>query len=218
MEIVLRKYTDCTYLKSILILSLCEVNNPMGTVRFWGTVLAIKPRLTLTKFEGETKAKSEGYIAFLEGTCTPENQVPIPCRFTVALGPATQVRRSFQRGDLIRGEAHPVPEGNPDIVADYYRVGILRTIARAGDPGTAPLLTLDPPRTDPPLNPPATESASRIPLNPDNLTEDGPCDLCSYGIVVAVVRLSDPRDYRNGQWSHVPACLGPEDCPHYLPV
>ena len=32
---------------------------------------------------------------------------------------------------------------------------------------------------------------------------------------VPVVRLTDPRDYKNGRWSHVPACLGPEDCPYY---
>lgn len=190
----------------------------MSGVRFWGTVLAIKPRLTLTKFQGETIAKSEGYIAFLEGTCTPENQQPISCRFTVSLGPATQVRRSLQPGDLIRGEAHPVPAGTPDIVADYYRVGVLRTIARAGDPGAVPPPVPDPPRTDPPLNPTEAETVARVPLHPDNLKEDGPCDLCPYGIVVSVVRLADPRDYRNGQWSQVPACLGPEDCPHYVPL
>lgn len=188
----------------------------MGAVRFWGTVLAIKPRLVLSKFEGETTARCDGYTVVLEGTQTVGTQSPTPGRFFVALGTATQIRRDIQVGDLLRGEAHPVPESAKEVHADLYRVGVLRTIARASDTRTA-LPELDPPRTDAPLTPDATCTAPREPLHPENLAEGGDCELCPYGVVVPVVRLSDPRDYRNGHWQHIPACLGPEDCSYFRP-
>jgi hypothetical protein len=187
-------------------------------IRFWGIVRAVKPRLTLTKFEGETTAKCHGHLVLLEGTQQDENEAhPTPGRFTLAIGPAAQEQRQIRPGDLLRGNAHTVPEGLPDTLADLYRVGTIRLLARAGDPGAGPIRPLDPPRTDTPLTAEETENASRRPMRDANLTEEGDCILCPYGVVVPVVRLSDPRNYRTGKWSHVPACLGPEDCPHYRP-
>ena len=191
-----------------------------NAVRFWGAVVAVKTRLTLTKFEGVTTAKSAGYLLVIEGSHTPEHSPagtrPTEGRFTVALGPATMTRREIGVGDLLRGDAHPVPEGNPDTPADLYRVGVLRVLARAGDPGTPPISLPDPPRTDNPLTPELAESAPRRALLPANLAPDGPCAPCPYGIIVPIVRLTDPRDYRNGLWRNVPACLGPDDCPHFI--
>ncbi len=185
-------------------------------VRFWGTVAAVKPRLVLTKFEEETTARCQGHVLTLDGTRTEGDARPVSGVFTVALGPATQERREITRGDLLRGDAFPVPGGTPDTLADLYRVGALRVVARAGDPGTPPSLPSEPPRTDPPLSAPRAEQAPRRPLAAANLdTRNGPCAPCPYGVVVPVVRLSDPRDWKRGRWSHVPACLGPDDCPYY---
>ena len=188
-------------------------------VRFWGIVSAVKPRLTLTKFEGETTAKCHGHLLTLEGTRQTDGEArPAPARFTLAIGPAVQEQRQIRSGDLLRGTAYPVPEGLPDTLADLYRVGTIRLVARAGDPGISPAPPPDPPRTDGPLNADEAENAPRRPLNPENLSHEGDCVSCPYGVVVPVVRLSDPRNYRTGQWSHVPACLGPEGCPHYRPL
>jgi hypothetical protein len=188
-------------------------------IRFWGIVIAVKPRLTLTKFEGQTTAKCHGHLLTMEGTRQSDGEArPSPGQFTMAIGPAVQEQRQIRPGDLLRGTAHPVPEGLPDTLADLYRVGTVHLVARAGDPGTAPPLPPDPPRTDRPLTPEETEKAARRPLNPANLAVDGDCFLCPYGLVVPVVRLSDPRSFRSGNWSHVPACLGPEDCPHFRPL
>ncbi|MBC8102574.1 MAG: hypothetical protein H7Z41_08295 [Cytophagales bacterium] len=187
-------------------------------VRFWGLVTAVKPRLTLTKFEEQTKAKCHGHLVILEGTQQAEGEArPAPGRFTLAIGPAAQEQRQVRAGDLLRGDAHPVPEGLPDTRADLYRVGTLRLVARAGDPGAAPPPAADPPRSDAPLTAAGSEATLRRPLNPLNLTSQGTCAPCPYGVVVPVVRLSDPRSYREGVWTQVPACLGPEDCPHYRP-
>ncbi len=188
-------------------------------IRFWGIVRAVKPRLTLTKFEGETTAKCHGHLVTLEGTRQAEEEArPTAGRFVVAIGPSAQEQRQINPGDLLRGTSHTVPDGLPDTLADLYRVGTLRVVARAGDPGAAAPLPPDPPRTDRPLTSEETENAPRRPLNPANLAEGGDCAPCPYGVVVPVVRLSDPRNYRTGKWSHVPACLGPEDCPYYRPL
>jgi hypothetical protein len=186
-------------------------------------VAAVKPRLVLTKFGGDTQAKCHGHLFVMEGTHGPvgsggdSQNAPFTGRFTVALGPATQAQRHIGPGDLLRGDAHSVPaDGVPDIPADLYRVGTLRVLARRGDPGTPPVPSSDPPRTDPPLSPETAETAGRRALAPANLlAPDGPCAPCPYGTIVPVVRLTDPRDFRNGQWSQVPACLGPRDCPYY---
>jgi hypothetical protein len=188
-----------------------------SVVRFWGTVLSVKSRLVLTKWEGETTARGDGYLGLIEGMSTEEGRRSELGRFMVAFGPATMIRRGLAVGDLLRGEAHRVPGDTYDTPADLYRVGVLRTIARAGDPGTGPPPEPDPPRTDCPLTPDQAAAAPRRALRPTNLRDSGPCCLCGYGVIVPVVRLSDPRDYRNGRWSQVPACLGPTDCPHYAP-
>lgn len=186
--------------------------------RFWGVVVAVKPRLVLTKFDGDTTAKCHGHLILLDGTRQTEGEAhPVAGRFLVAVGPATQEQRQVRPGDLLRGDAHPVPETVPDTPADLYRVGVLRVVARAGDPGASAVSPADPPRTDPPLAPHDAEAAPRRALNPILLGNDNACQVCPYGTMVPVVRLSDPRDFRTGRWSLVPACLGPEGCPHYQP-
>ncbi len=193
-------------------------------VRFWGTVLAVKPRVVLTKFAGDTAVKCQGHLVLLDGTrAETADARPVPAAFSVAVGPATQEKRAIARGDLLRGDAHLVPGAAHamDTPADLYRVATLRLLARAGENhGASALPPLDPPRADAPLSAEAAEAAPRRALAPANLdvASGGPCALCSYGSVVAVVRLSDPRDYRNGKWSQVPACLGPEDCPYFVPL
>lgn len=185
-------------------------------VRFWGMVLSVKPRLVLTKFDNETHAKCAGHLVLMDGTQSVDNQLAQGSHFSLALGPAARERRNVLPGDLLRGDAFPVPPESVDTPAGLYRVGILRTIARQNEPGGGLPLPNDPPRTDPPLSPGDAEAAPRRALLPANLSETGPCHICPYGVVVPVVRLSDPRDYRNGAWSQVPACLGPRDCPHYV--
>ena len=185
-------------------------------VRFWGMVQSVKPRLILTKFDGETHAKCAGHLIVLNGTQSRDNAQAEGSLFVIALGPAMRERRQVSVGDLLRGDAHPVPAESQDTPADLYRVGVLRTIARQGEPGGGTSVPPDPPRTDAPLSPEASEAAPRRALRPENLEETGPCYVCPYGVVVPVVRLSDPRDYRTGNWSQVPACLGPIDCPHFV--
>lgn len=189
----------------------------VAPIRFWGTAVAVKPRLVLTRFENQTTAKCAGHLAVCDGTRTQGADPPAAGRFTVALGPATQQRRSIAPGDLLRGDAFPVPFGTPDVPADLYRVGVLRVLARVGGAGGARLCTPDPPRTDPPLPPDRAEAAPRRALAGENLGDNGPCWFCPYGVVVPIVRLSDPRDFKGGSWRRVPACLGPADCPHYAP-
>lgn len=179
-------------------------------VRFWGRVQAVKPRLVLTKFGGETGVKCHGHLLVIQGTRTPEDGTAEETTLTVAIGLATQDKRQIAVGDLVRGDALPVPDETHDTPADLYRVGTFRTIAPAG-PAAAPP---DPPRSDAPLTPTDAEAAPRRALHPDNLADGGPCAPCPYGVIVPVVRLSDPRDYR-GIWRQVPACLGPDDCPHF---
>ena len=182
-------------------------------IRFWGRVVSLRPRLVLTKFEGSTEASCPGYILTLEGTLTEGSAPPVGSTFTVAIGPATMQNREIALGDLLRGDAHPVPDGLPDVPAQLYKVGVLRLIAR-----TETEIPLDPPRTDSPLSPDEVEKAPRRALAIKCLlSERGGCRDCSHAVLACVVRLTDPRNYRTGRWSQVPACLGPESCPHFLP-
>jgi hypothetical protein len=186
-----------------------------STVRFWGRIIGIRPRVTLTKFAGETTARSAGHLLLIEGTRSTGEDKPVSGRYTVAIGPAILSQKGIAVGDLLRGDAHTIPEETPDVRADLYRVGVLRVIARVGQPGAGTIPMSDPPRTDPPLSAKDSETAPRRPLKPENLQENGTCHRCPYGTIIPVVRLTDPRNVKNGQWTYVPACLGPSSCPHY---
>ena len=182
-------------------------------IRFWGYVKAIRPRVIVTWFEEERTVTCPGYLLTIEGTLSEDNGPAVSQTFTVALGPATTEKRHVGARDLLRGEAHPVPENTPDVPADLYKVGILRTIA----PGKPPE-NLDPPRTDAPLAAEAVPSAPRRALAAENVNATGPCHSCPHAVLACVVRLSDPRQpARSAPWKRVPACLGPTDCPHYSP-
>ena len=191
----------------------CDNRKCMATTRFWGTVTAVRVRLTLAKFESETYPTSDGHYLVVQGTRTVGANPAETGRFTVAIGPKAQEEKRFAVGDLVRGDGEPVPETNRDVCADLYRARTIHLLARAKDQGTT--RPVDPPRTDPPLTPePATKVQRRV-LNPANLEPGGACESCPYGTMVAVVRLADPRDMRRGIWSKVPACLGPTECPWY---
>lgn len=156
----------------------------------------------------------DGHYLVVAGTLTVDAaNPPVPATFTVAIGTKTQEGKRFAPGDLVRGNAEPVPETNRDVCAEWYRVRTVHVLARADDRSLtrAP----DPPRTDAPLSSQAVVHAARRVLNPANLQTNGACETCPYGTTVAVVRLSDPRDLRRGIWSKAAACLGPADCPHY---
>lgn len=192
--------------------------------RFWGVVVAVRARLVVTRFEGNATARCHGHLLVIDGTRHGDDpEVPATRHgYVVAIGPATQERRRLRSGDLLRGNAHPVPAGvTPDTPADLFRVGTLHVVARASDmpdsSSTVRRTDSDPPRTDEPLTPLAAVEAPRRALRSGHLDDSGPCARCPYGTIVPVVRLSDPRDYRSGRWSQVPACLGPEECPHFAP-
>ncbi|MBC7806906.1 MAG: hypothetical protein H7145_12235 [Akkermansiaceae bacterium] len=185
----------------------------MATTRFWGTVTSVRARLTLAKFESETHPTSDGHYLRISGTRTSGANPPEPGTFLVAVGPKAHEEKRFAVGDLVRGDGDPVPETNRDVCADLYRARTVHVLARAKDQNM--LRPPDPPRTDAPLTPEAATKAARRLLDPANLDQSGFCEPCPYGTMVAVVRLSDPRDLRRGIWSKVPACLGPADCPHY---
>ena len=181
-------------------------------IRFWGYVRAIRPRVIVTWFEDERTVTCPGYIVTIEGTLSEDNSSPVAQTFAVALGPATTEKRHVGVGDLLRGEAHRVPEGTPDVPANLYKVGVLRTIA----PGKAE--SSDPPRTDAPLAAEAVPNAPRRALAAENVEFGGPCHSCPHAVLACVVRLSDPRQpVRSAPWKHIPACLGPSDCPHFAP-
>lgn len=185
----------------------------MATTRFWGIVGSVRARLTLAKFESETYPTSDGHYLLVTGTRTVGANPPEPGTFLVAVGPKAQEEKRFGIGDLVRGDAEPVPETNRDVCADMYRARTVHVLARAKDRNA--LREPDPPRTDAPLTPEAATLAPRRLLDPANLQVGGVCESCPYGTTVAVVRLSDPRDMRRGIWSKVAGCLGPVDCPHY---
>ena len=181
-------------------------------IRFWGHVKAIRPRVIVTWLDNERTVTCPGYIVTIEGTLSENNEAPVAQTFTVALGPATTEKRNVGVGDLLRGEAHRVPESTPDVPANLYKVGVLRTIA----PGKAE--NTDPPRTDAPLSAEAVPSAPRRALAQENVAPGGSCERCPHAVLACVVKLTDPRQHaRSAPWKRVPACLGPSDCPHFAP-
>jgi hypothetical protein len=181
-------------------------------IRFWGTVTNVKPRLILSKFEDATTARCAGYVLTIEGTQTEGANVAVPKNYTVAIGRVTMQEKPITIGALVRGDAHPVPEDSPDVLAELYRVGVIRVIA----PGKPPAPTDEDARTHAMLMPEKIEEAPRRALPMAALEADGACETCGYGCVVCTVKLKDPRFPKQGQWFHIPACLGPAECLHYI--
>lgn len=89
-----------------------------------GTLLAIQPRIRLTRSFDERTHTYLGYALRLDGAIGDRRG-----EFLVGIGSGTQAKHRFRAGDVVQGESAPVADPRTEPV-DFYKTVRLKLMAR----------------------------------------------------------------------------------------
>ena len=106
----------------------------MPTIPWQGTLLAIQPRIRLTRSFDERTHTYLGYALRLDGSIGEQRG-----EFLVGIGAGTQAKHRFRAGDVPKGESQPVADPRSEPV-DYYKTVRLELRARGPKQPSAPAL------------------------------------------------------------------------------
>jgi hypothetical protein len=177
----------------------------MGTdakLEWEGTVLAVQPRIRLTRSYDQSSHSYLGYVLWVRGTLAGEAR-----DFVVALGKGAHAKHQLRAGVRVSGQGEPVPDTGAE-TADLYKVSGLKLIAREGE-------TLGQP---PPFIgvPPALEvyrerGRRRLAAK----TYATRCSTCIWGCEMAVEMVVDHWNPSVRRYRRETFCYGPKSCRLY---
>jgi hypothetical protein len=140
-----------------------------------GTLLAIQPRIRLTRSFDERSHTYLGYALRLDGTIGGQRG-----EFLVGIGAATEAKHRFRAGDVAQGESVPVADPRTESV-DFYKTARLKLLTRG--PETPPPA---PPWLGVPPELPVYRERGRRRLDPK--TYESRCRACLWGRRSAMAR------------------------------
>jgi hypothetical protein len=105
-----------------------------------GTLVAIQPRIRLTRSFDERSHSYLGYALRVQGNIAAEQR-----EFLVGIGKAAHAKHQFRAGDVLSGKAQPVADEKMEAV-EFYKASGLKLIERAlgGVPTPPPWLGVPP--------------------------------------------------------------------------
>jgi hypothetical protein len=167
-----------------------------------GTLLAIQPRIRLTRSFDQRSHNYLGYALHIRGTIADEER-----EFSVGIGQAAQTKHKFQAGDMVTGRAEPIADPRMEPV-DYYRASALRVTERAAEEHAPP-----PPWLGVPPDLPVYRDRGHRRL--DAKTYQARCLHCIWGCRMPVEIIVDQWNPRQKQFRFETFCYGPKSCSLY---
>lgn len=175
----------------------------MSEKRAWrGLIVAVQPRIRLTRSFDERYHTYSGYVLRMSGEVGGQAR-----EFTIGIGKAAQAKHGFRVGDEISGEAVPAADARIE-TADYYKTSGLRTWQRAQAGGATP-----PPWHDMP--PTLEEYRQRGHRRLHARTYAAKCQTCMWGCRMPVEIILDKWNPHIRQYRFETFCYGPKSCPVY---
>jgi len=167
-----------------------------------GALVAIQPRIRLTRSFDERSHSYLGYALRFEGTISEEQRV-----FTVGIGKAAQAKHQFRVGDLVLGKAVPVADARMESV-ELYKASGLKVAERAAD-----IFPLPPPWLG--VCPELPVYRKRGHRRLDARTYDAKCLACIWGCRMPVEMIIDPWKPSQRRYRFETFCYGPKSCMLY---
>jgi len=175
----------------------------MGEKIVWqGTLLAVQPRIRLTRSFDERSHSYLGYALQVQGTAGDVER-----DFTVGIGKAAQAKHEFRAGDVVRGKAVPVADDRTESV-EFYKASGLKVAERPADVQ--------------PLPPPWLGIAPELPVyrerghrRLDARTYQSKCLACIWGCRMPVEMIIDQWNPSQKRYRFETFCYGPKSCSLY---
>jgi len=173
-------------------------------VTWAGHVLAVQPRIRLTRSFDERSHSYLGYVLRIDGTCSGEVG-----EFLIAVGEAAHEKHRFQTGMELSGSSVPVEDSRKETAALYKRSGLKVVRNATGETSAGPPF---------PGVPPILETyRSRGHRRLDARTYDTKCTTCIWGCRIPVEMIIDQWNQSRKQYRFETFCYGPKSCPFYRP-
>jgi hypothetical protein len=174
-----------------------------GKVAWSGVVIAVQPRIRLTRSFDERSHSYLGYLLRIKGTVDGAD-----AEFRVGIGSGAHAKHQFRVGDLIEGVGLPV--ANPQLEsADIYRVSKLKILQRGEESASAP-----PWHGVPPSLPVYRQRGHR---RLATVTYKSKCQSCIWACAMPVEIIVDHWNPETRRYRTETFCYGPLSCPVYKP-
>jgi hypothetical protein len=175
----------------------------MGEKIVWqGTLVAVQPRIRLTRSFDQRSHSYLGYLLRVDGTVDGQQR-----EFTVGLGKAAHAKHQFRAGDVVSGKAEPAadPQTEP---AEFYKASGLKVATKAAG---------EPPEPPPWLGvaPELEVYRERGHRRLDARTYQSKCLRCIWGCRMAVEMIIDHWNPSQRRYRLETFCYGPKSCPLY---
>lgn len=173
------------------------------TYEFSGRILAVQPRINLTRSFTEQYHQYKGYNLKIDGIIDEGKR-----KFAIAVGPGAHRKHGFCRGIEISGCAQPVKTKHREH-AEFYKVSKIKTYGKPEPDDGPPTYRI----------PPALEiyrERGMRPLDPKTYTSK--CRGCQWGSRMPVELIIDHWDFNKpGGKKHryETFCYGPKSCELY---
>jgi hypothetical protein len=174
----------------------------MNKVVWAGRVMAVQPRIRLTRSFDERYHDYQGYVIYIEGTCGEESGV-----FMVAVGEVAHERHQFHTGMELSGVSAPVEDPRREMAAFYKTSGIRIEV------DAVVRVAFKPPFQGIPPDLPTYRSRGHRRLDPR--TYESKCLTCIWGCKMPVEIILDQWNPSKKKYRFETFCYGPKSCPFY---
>ena len=172
---------------------------------FWsGRVVAVQPRIRLSRSFDERAHSYLGYVLRIDGTCGGEVG-----EFLIAVGEAAHEKHRFQTGMELNGYSVPVEDQRKETAALYKTGGLKVVRDTEGETPAGPPFRGVPPNLE--------TYRSRGHRRLDARTYDTKCTSCIWGCRMPVEMIIDQWNPSKKQYRFETFCYGPKSCPFCRP-
>ena len=173
-------------------------------VTWSGRVVAVQPRIRLTRSFDERSHSYLGHVLRIDGTCGGQAG-----EFLIAVGEAAHEKHRFQTGMELSGYSVPVEDPRKETAALYKTSGLKVVRNAEGETPAGPPFRGVPPN----LGTYRSRGHRRL----DARTYDTKCTSCIWGCRMPVEMIIDQWNPSRKQYRFEAFCYGPKICPSYRP-
>ena len=171
-------------------------------VSWRGRVIAVQPRIRLTRSFDERSHTYLGYALRMEGIIGDREE-----EFLVGVGKAAQKKYEFRAGDFISGQSHPVADSRKEPV-EFYKTSAINVTERGPlSEGVPPPWTGVPPEL--------TVYRERGHRRLYSQTYEKKCRSCIWGCRMPVELIIDHWNPQQKRYRFETFCYGPKSCSLY---
>lgn len=167
-----------------------------------GTLLAIHPRIRLTRSFDQRSHSYLGYALRIQGIIDDNER-----EFLVGIGEVAQAKHRFRAGDVLTGRAQLVADPRMEAV-EFYKASALKIIERVTKEVSSP-----PPWLEVPPELPVYRERGHRRL--DAKTYQARCLCCIWGCRMPVEMIIDQWNPSQKKYRYETFCYGPKSCSLY---